>query len=442
MAKRKSVETSSGMAVDEPVPDLSDVFIQVRLTTKSSKFALPDVPYSLPGVTKSADLNIVINQLLGEYAAEQWIPVEFDFLINGEILLQSVGEYIYERKIPSENVLEIEYIEHLPAPEPEASLDHPDWVSAVQMLDDCILTGCYDNQVRVWTRKGALVLAHAAHISPVRAVAWVNVSDTEGSFLTSSHDQTVALWSLENRKTQHAAVTPKAFYRGHAASVDGLAVSPDAQKFCSVSFDKMVKIWSLSDTPSVESEETVEPAEKKLKGDGKKLTKTPEATLSGHKEAVSCCAWTAPSEIITASWDHSIKIWDVELGGMSRQLDGTKAFLSISYSPLSKLLISGATDRIVRLYDPRSNEGSIVKIGFASHMGWVSSVAWSPTNENLFISASYDKLMKMWDVRSPKSPVYDMAGHSDKILCSAWSNTNLLLSGGADNDLKMFSADV
>lgn len=73
--------------------------------------------------------------------------------------------------------------------------------------------------------------------------------------------------------------------------------------------------------------------------------------------------WTGPSEIITASWDHSIKLWDVELGGMSRQLDGPKAFLSIAYSPLNRLLVTGATDRLVRLYDPRSN-GELHRLNF------------------------------------------------------------------------------
>ena len=148
-------------------------------------------------------------------------------------------------------------------------------------------------------------------------------------------------------------------------------------------------------------------------------------TLSGHKEAVSCCAWTDKTEIITASWDHSVKIWDVELGGVSRQLDSSKAFTSLSYSPLNRTLITGSSDRLIRLYDPRSHgkyfifinwikiiflkiawlliggftEGSVVKLGFLSHSGWVSSVAWSPNNEHLFISGSYDRSMKMWDTR-------------------------------------------
>jgi ribosome biogenesis protein YTM1 len=90
------------------------------------------------------------------------------------------------------------------------------------------------------------------------------------------------------------------------------------------------------------------------------------------------------------------------------------------------------------MYDPRSQEGSLVKSTFSSHNGWCTSVSWSKIRDYLFVSGSYDNLVKLWDIRSPRAPLYDLSGHDDKVFCVDWSSSNNILSGSADNTVKIF----
>jgi len=83
-------------------------------------------------------------------------------------------------------------------------------------------------------------------------------------------------------------------------------------------------------------------------------------TLGGHKEAISSVCWSEPNELITSSWDHTIKLWDIEMGGMKSEICGNKAFFGLSWSELNKTAITCSADRHIRLYDPRSKGNNIV----------------------------------------------------------------------------------
>jgi WD40 repeat protein len=139
---------------------------------------------------------------------------------------------------------------------------------------------------------------------------------------------------------------------------------------------------------------------KKKKSDMSSTVKTPIITLAGHTENISSCKWIDDTTVVTASWDHSIKVWDMFAGHEVHTMKSlSKIFLSIDYSPVNKLIAAGLNDSVIRVYDHRSNEGNLVKISLTSHTGWCPSVCWSRTNENLLVSGSYDTLAKLWDIR-------------------------------------------
>jgi len=414
---------------------LTDQEYQVKLCTKLEKLSVADTTFNVPASINSDGLSTLVKGLLENVDDKD---IEFEWLCLGELLRGKLVEHVSKRDdITAETVIELEYIEKNLPPEPQISANHDDWVSSVSVLDNLVLTGCYDNTVNIWTIEGHQKLVIPNHSGPVKAVAWL---DNE-TFISASHDQTVNM-SRWNKETNSIEVVNTC--KGHERSVECISVwngNGSNRVFASGSFDNTIKLWGGK---IVEEEQVPEGGStaKKVKSEGKSATRTPIQTLGGHKEAVSGVTWLGEGELVSSSWDHTIKIWDMELGGLKTELVGNKAFFSISYSPRNKTLLASSADRSVRLYDPRSQEGSVVKAMFTSHVGWVSSVCWSPDSENLFISASHDQLVKMWDNRSYKTPLYELTGHSEKVLCCDWSNQEYIASGGADNHLKIFKSKV
>ena len=55
--------------------------------------------------------------------------VKFNFLINGELICESVEAHITSRGIPTESVIDIEYVEQQAPPTLDREFNHQDWVS-------------------------------------------------------------------------------------------------------------------------------------------------------------------------------------------------------------------------------------------------------------------------------------------------------------------------
>lgn len=409
--------------------DTGEGQLQVHFVTKQDQYAVPDMPYSVAATITTDELNTLINTLIGE--TDDSTPAEFDFLVKSEFLKQKLGDHLKERLISFEDTIEIEYVERFPAPEPQDCLLHDDWVSAVQTNDKWILTGCYDNTINIWTTKGKHILTIPGHSGPVKAVTWVSLDEKTGVFASASQDQCAMIWewNIENNAVECVSVC-----KGHERGIDCIASSPSSKRIATGSWDNLLKVWSTA-----LHDENGESSSKKLKSE-QGQTVSPIITLKGHREAISGIQWVDEETILTCSLDHTLRLWDLSLEGIKLEISGNKSFFDMSYSPLNGLIITASADKNLRLYDSRTIAGNVVKNTYLGHTQWVQSVCWSTNDEHLFISGSYDHSVKLWDTRSAKAPLFDLIGHDDRVHDCDWSNPKYMVSGGADNSVRIFKS--
>ncbi|PRW33193.1 ribosome biogenesis WDR12-like protein [Chlorella sorokiniana] len=441
-----------------------EVQISCSFVTKlPAELRVPSAPIAVPANLTRYGLSQIINHLLALDPARP-----FDFLIDGELLRLSLAKHLLDRHISTEAVLEIEYVPAVLPPTPKEEHPHEDWVSAIAGLASSsgskssgeegplLASGSYDGVVRLW-RDGECSCSFTAHKGPIQAAVAVPSRGGEGPLLlTAGNDGAVRLWrGVAAAAAGGAAPEAAVLLKGHTDTVQGAAVAPDGNLCATGGWDSRLLLWRCGDAALAAAEAAVDEEEVEAAAAGKKKRKVanglavaqhveaPRSELAGHSQCVSGAAWPTAGTLVSASWDHSVRLWDVEAATATDTFNHNKAVHCVGAAPGGAGLVAfGGAERALRVWDPRmrSGEGLAVK-ACSSHAGWISAVAWHPSSAHHVATASHDGTAKLWDLRT-SIPLHTLEGHTDKVLSAAWVAPDQLATGGADCKLRVAEVSI
>lgn len=156
-----------------------------------------------------------------------------------------------------------------------------------------------------------------------------------------------------------------------------------------------------------------------------------------HSDYVKCLKEASNLDwLISAGLDGNIKIWDLhespnrKISCLADPQNKTSIY-ALTSSPSGRLICSGSSDKILRLWDPRASNTAPIS-HFTGHTDNIRSLLMSDDGQWI-LSASSDTTIKLWSLQNQRC-VTTFTHHSDSVwdLYSNDPNLKTFYSGGRD----------
>lgn len=296
-----------------------------------------------------------------------------------------------------------------------------------------IVSGGDDKMLRVWDAStgqpmGAPMQGHT------RTVTSVAFSPDGTHIVSGSNDETVRLWDAKSGMPVGSPLL------GHNGPVWSVAFSPDGKRIASGAGDKTLRLWDA---------DTGRPVSVSLLGhdslaikvatilEGDRIARIPNQLR--HEGAVTSVAFSPDgTRIVSGSSDRTVRLWDAHNGKpIGAPLEGhTLQVLSVAFSPDGTRIVSGSLDKTLRLWDASTRQ----QIGapLDGNENAVASVAFSPDGKRI-VSGGWDKTLRLWDASTGYPIGAPMQTYGGRINSVAFSPDGArIVSGGSDKMLRMW----
>lgn len=260
-----------------------------------------------------------------------------------------------------------------------------------------------DNSIRVWdVRTGRELVCTESHSGPVICCAFAPDGESI-AYAGSAHG------TVEIIEANSGALSAR--YHGHDAKVNRVAFSPDGKWIASGSSDGTIRIREA-------------------------ITGADHRCLRGHRSPVLSVAFSPDGRLLASGsatnvtpGENALRVWDVAAGDVVAvaELAELAGIPSVAFSPDGRSIAAACFDSRVLLFTLA--EGSLQPQVLGRHDGEVLSVAFDPHGSRV-VSGSTDRTVRVWDLRE-SGELACMRTHLDIVNSVAFSPDGAFVASGS-----------
>jgi transducin (beta)-like 1 len=272
---------------------------------------------------------------------------------------------------------------------------------------ELLATACLDGRIRLWTKDGETAGSFMEHKGAIFALKW---SPSGNYLLSGGDDKSVNVWDVASRTLKHPFDLQKgqtldvdwrpatdgveadtfaascgqsiaichvlsgkmSLFQAHDKDINAVKWSPDGRTLATCSDDHKAKLWDFS----AEFQEA-----------------PPCKELVGHSNSVYTLRWSPssssyadrPRRLVTASFDGTAKLWDVETGLVVHTLkEHAGPIFAIEFDFAGDMLITGSNDGLLNVWS--ADTGTLVKA--IALVGGVFDLSWNVRGDKIAAALS------------------------------------------------------
>jgi len=294
--------------------------------------------------------------------------------------------------------------------------------------------------------------ALSGHMDGVHCLAKSPASLT--TLVSGGCDGEIIRWDLTERDASWRV-------KAHAGFVRGAAFSRAGHHFVTASDDKTVKLWSAAAASGDETPLATFLGRHAFtdvdhhRKEHSFATGGPTLQLwdTARSEPVQAYEWGAdsitrvrfnpaqPNLLGALSNDRSVTLFDLRTGSALQKAVMQTRGNALCWNPMEPFHFTLASeDHCLYTFDMRKLDHAICC--HTDHVSAVLAVDYSPTGRQ-FVSGSYDRTVRLWDVGEPKSKAVYHTKRMQRLFCAAWSlDDAYVFTGSDDTNVRIWRAQA